>query len=91
MILSPSFYVPLVYMFFSQLFYVPLSFQLGEGGGSGGRRCLVTFQCQGVLLIWIIVGQGPIALVVGAGGGCLDFLSLVCLFSFLSPTLEAPI
>ena len=23
--------------------------------------------------IWMIVGQGPIALVVGAGGGCLDF------------------
>ena len=26
-------------------------------------------QCRGVLLIWIIVGQGPIALAVGAGGG----------------------
>ena len=24
--------------------------------------------------IWMIVGQGPIALAVGAGGGCLDFL-----------------
>ena len=24
--------------------------------------------------IWIIVGQGPIALAVGAGGGCLDIL-----------------
>ena len=22
--------------------------------------------------IWMIVGQGPIALAVGAGGGCLD-------------------
>ena len=29
----------------------------------------VDFQCQGVLLIWIIVGQGPPALAVGAGGG----------------------
>ena len=29
----------------------------------------VNFQCRGVLLIWIIVGQGPIALAVGAGGG----------------------
>ena len=91
MILSPSFYVPLVYMIFSQLFYVPLCIQLGGRGGRVMRRCWVDFQCQGVLLIWIIVGQGPIALVVGAGGGCLDFLSLVCLFSFLSPTLEAPI
>ena len=31
------------------------------------RRCFVTFQCRGVLLIWIIVGQGPVALAVGAG------------------------
>ena len=41
----------------------------------------------GVLLIWIRVGQGPIALAVGAGGGCLDILSLVYHFSFLSPSL----
>ena len=32
--------------------------------------------------IWIIVGQGPIALAVGAGGGCLDFL-LSSILSFL--------
>ena len=51
------------------------------------RRCWVNFQCQGVLLIWIIVGQGPIALGVGAGGGCLDIFSLICHFSFLSPSL----
>ena len=43
---------------------------------------------KGVLLIWIIVGQGPIALAVGAGGGCLDIFSLVCLFSLLSPSLR---
>ena len=36
---------------------------------------LVNFQCRGVLLNWIIVGQGPIALAAGAGGGCLDILS----------------
>ena len=37
---------------------------------------LVNFQCRGVLLIWIIVGQGPIALAVGASGVCLGiFLS----------------
>ena len=34
------------------------------------RWCWVNFQCRGVLLIWIIVGQGPTALAVGAGGGC---------------------
>ena len=28
--------------------------------------------------IWIRVGQGPTALAVGAGGGCLDVFSLVC-------------
>ena len=38
-------------------------------GGGGVRRCWVNFQCLGVLLIWIIVGQGPIVLAVGAGGG----------------------
>ena len=32
--------------------------------------------------IWMIVGQGPIALAVGAGGGCLDIFSLY-LFSLL--------
>ena len=41
-------------------------------GRRGERWCWVNFQCRGVLLIWIIVGQGPIALAVGAGGGCLD-------------------
>ena len=28
--------------------------------------------------IWITVGQGPTALVVGAGGGCLDIFILIC-------------
>ena len=37
--------------------------------------------------IWVIVGQGPTALVVGAGWGCLDIFSLVCHFSFLTPSL----
>ena len=38
--------------------------------------CWVNFQFRGVLLIWIIVWQGPTALVVGAGGGGLDLFSL---------------
>ena len=42
----------------------------------GGRVVLSIFQCRGVLLIWIIIGQGPIALAVGAGGGCLDIFVL---------------
>ena len=37
--------------------------------------------------IWITVGQGPTALAVGAGGGCLDIFTLIYLFSPLSPSL----
>ena len=44
------------------------------------RRRWVNFQCRGVLLIWIMVGQGPTVLAVGAGGGCLDIFSLVYQF-----------
>ena len=36
---------------------------------------------------FITVGQGPIALAVGAGGGCLDIFTLICHFSSLSPSL----
>ena len=49
-------------------------------GGQVVRRCWVNSQCRGILLIWIIVGQGPIALAVGVGGGYLDIFSLVYLF-----------
>ena len=42
--------------------------------------------------IWIIVGQGPTALVVGAGGGCLDIFSLVYYFFSYSLSLgDGPI
>ena len=37
--------------------------------------------------IWMIVGQGPIALAVGAGGGCLEIFTLLCHFSPLSLSL----
>ena len=57
------------------------------GGGRVLQRCLVNFQYRGVLLIWIIVGQGPSALAVGAGGGCLYIFSLIYHFSFLSYSL----
>ena len=32
------------------------------------RWCWVNFQCRGVLLSCVIVGQGPTTLAVGAGG-----------------------
>ena len=36
---------------------------------------------------WITVGQGPTALAVGAGGGCLDIFTLIYPFSPLSHSL----
>ena len=40
------------------------------------------FPVPGRPSIWITVGQGPTALEVGAGGGCLDIL-LTFFLSFL--------
>ena len=42
---------------------------------------------QGRPTIWIIVGQGPTALAVGAGGCCLDIFILIYPFSPLSLSL----
>ena len=56
------------------------------------RWCWVNFQFRGVLLILIIVGQGPTALAVGAGGGGLDIFTLICPFSSNSLSLgDGPI
>ena len=66
-------------------------------GGRVVRRCWVNFQCRGVLRTWITVGQGPIVLALGAGGGCLDILfshlSLLVslLFSFSLSLGDGPI
>ena len=40
--------------------------------------------------LWITVGQGPTALAVGAGGGCLDIFTLIYLSSSLSPSGRRP-
>ena len=37
--------------------------------------------------VWITVGQGPTALAVGAGGGCLDIFTLIYPFFPFSPSL----
>ena len=59
-------------------------------GWSGGATVLCKLSVPGrPTNLDHIVGQGPIALAVGAGGGCLDVFSLVYLFSFLSPLLES--
>ena len=56
-------------------------------GWSGGTMVLGKFPVPGRPTIWMIVGQGPIALAVGAGGGCLDIFTLIYLFSPISPSL----
>ena len=66
----------------SSLFALALTI-LSRGAVWGGRVvrwCCVNFQCQGVLLIWIIEGQGHSVLAVGAGGDCL----VIFLFSVIS-------
>ena len=47
----------------------------------------------GVLLLWMTVGQGPIALAVGAGGGLFGhfFSHLYFLFSFSLSLGDGPI
>ena len=37
--------------------------------------------------LWVLAGQGPTALAVGAGEGCLDIFTLLYLFPSLSPSL----
>ena len=37
--------------------------------------------------VWMAAGQGPTALAVGAGGGCLDIFTLIYPFSPFSPSL----
>ena len=56
-------------------------------GWSGGAMVLRKLPVPGRPTIWIIVGQGPTALTVGAGGGCLDIFTLIYPFSSLSPSL----
>ena len=54
---------------------------------TGGAKVLGNLPVPGRPTIWMIVGQGPIALAIGAGGGCLDIFTLLFLFSSLSPSL----
>ena len=61
-------------------------------GGRVVRRCGVNFQCRGVLLFCITVGQGLIVLAVGAGGVVWTFFShLPPLFSFSLSLGDGPI
>ena len=65
---------------------------LVKGGWSGGAMVLGKLPVPGRLTIWITVGQGPIALAVGAGGGGLDIFTLIYPFSSFSLSLgDGPI
>ena len=69
--------------FFSRLSFLS-SF---SRGWSGGAMVLGKLPVPGRPTILITVGQGPIALAVGAGGGGLDIFTLIYPFSPLSPSL----
>ena len=56
-------------------------------GWSGGAMVLGKLPVPGRPTIWITVGQGPTALAVGAGGGCMDIFTLIYPFFPLSPSL----
>ena len=62
-------------------------FYLMHRGWSGGATVLGKLPVPGRPTIWMRVGQGPIALAVSAGGGCLDIFTLLYPFSSLSPSL----
>ena len=51
------------------------------------RWCWGKLLVPGRPIIWITVGQGPTALAVGAGGGCLDIFTLLYPFSPFSLSL----
>ena len=56
-------------------------------GWSGGAMVLGKLPVPGRPTIWMIVGQGPIVLAVGAGGGCLDIFTFIYPFSPPSPSV----
>ena len=56
------------------------------------RWCWINFQSWGVLLVWIKAGQGPSAIAVCAGRGCLDIFFSCLSFLFFSFALgDGPI
>ena len=61
-------------------------FLIKQRGWSGGAMVLGKLPVPGCPTVWMIVGQGPIALAVGAGGVVWSFL----LSSFL-PLLFLPL
>ena len=54
--------------------FVKIHNRVSSWGRSGGAMVLGKLPVPGRPKIWMIVGQGPIALALGADGGCLDIL-----------------
>ena len=74
------------------IFYSEISTEIthctySNKGVVGGAMVLGKLPVPGRPTIWITVGQGPTALAVGAGGGCLDIFSLIYPISILSLSL----
>ena len=88
-----------IYAVWNTLVHGPLKFAPGfyslvrrKWGWSGGAMVLDKLPVPGRPTILITVGQGPIALAVGAGGGGLDIFTLICPFSSFSLSLgDGPI
>ena len=80
-----------MYVRISKIFVEIVFLHLTFSGGRVVQRCWVNFQCRGVLFIWIIVGQGPVALAIGAGWVVWTFfLSTVTSLCFLPLSGKRP-
>ena len=65
------------------IIYDILSVSIIQCEWSGGAMVLGKLPVPGRPTIWITVGQGPTALAVGAGWGCLDIFTLILPLLFL--------
>ena len=77
-------------MLFFQLINVKMPTTVGiltfmSRGWSGGAMVLGKLPVPGCPTIWITVGQGPIALAVGEGGGGLDIFYFLLSFLLFLP------
>ena len=61
----------------SSILFLHLSLSIIPRGWSGGAMVLGKLPVPGRPTTSITVGQGPIALAVGAGRGCLDIFTLI--------------
>ena len=73
-------------------FMTTFHFFFSGRGWSGGAMVLGKLPAPGRPTILITVGQGPVGLAVGAGGGGLDFFTVIYPFASFSLSLgDGPI